>query len=75
VAGFHVCSVDCSGATIVLVTLLENGHSEDYDGQEQLPIAIWFSVCSEVRVRFPALRDFLRSSGSGTESTQPREYN
>jgi hypothetical protein len=29
----------------------------------------------EVRVRFPALSDFLRSSGSGTGSTQPREYN
>jgi hypothetical protein len=29
----------------------------------------------EIRVRFPALLDFLRSSGSGTESTQPREYN
>jgi hypothetical protein len=27
------------------------------------------------RVRFPALPDFLRSSGSGTGSTQPREYN
>jgi hypothetical protein len=27
----------------------------------------------EVRVRSPALPDFLRSSGSGTESTQPRE--
>jgi hypothetical protein len=26
-------------------------------------------------VRFPALQDFLRSSRSGTESTQPREYN
>jgi hypothetical protein len=26
----------------------------------------------EVRVRFPALPDFLRSSGSGTGSTQPR---
>jgi hypothetical protein len=25
--------------------------------------------------RFPALQDFLRSSGSGTGSTQPREYN
>jgi hypothetical protein len=24
---------------------------------------------------FPALPDFLKSSGSGTESTQPREYN
>jgi hypothetical protein len=27
------------------------------------------------RVRFPALPDFLRSSGSGTRSTQPREDN
>jgi hypothetical protein len=29
----------------------------------------------EVRVRFPAIPDFLRSSGSGTGSTQRREYN
>jgi hypothetical protein len=29
----------------------------------------------ELQVRFPALPDFLRSSGSGTGSTQPREYN
>jgi hypothetical protein len=29
----------------------------------------------EVRVRFPALPDYLRSSGSGTGSTQPCEYN
>jgi hypothetical protein len=28
----------------------------------------------EVRVLFPALPDFLRSSGSGMGSTQPREY-
>ena len=27
------------------------------------------------RVRFPALPDFLSSSGSGTGSTQPREIN
>jgi hypothetical protein len=27
------------------------------------------------RVRFPALPNFLRSSGSGTGSTQSREYN
>jgi hypothetical protein len=27
------------------------------------------------RVRFPALPDFLRSSGSGTGSTQPRDDN
>jgi hypothetical protein len=29
----------------------------------------------EVRVRFPALPHFLRSSGSGTGTTQPREFN
>jgi hypothetical protein len=29
----------------------------------------------EFRVLFPALPDFLRSSGSGKGSTQPREYN
>jgi hypothetical protein len=29
----------------------------------------------EVRVRFPALPNFLRSRGSGTGSTQPREDN
>jgi hypothetical protein len=29
----------------------------------------------EARVRFPAIPDFLTSSGSGTGSTQPREYN
>jgi hypothetical protein len=29
----------------------------------------------EVWVGFLALPDFLRSSGSGTRSTQPREYN
>jgi hypothetical protein len=28
----------------------------------------------EVRVRFTELPDFLRSSASGTGSTQPREY-
>jgi hypothetical protein len=29
----------------------------------------------EVRVRFQGLPDFLRSSGSRTGPTQPREYN
>jgi hypothetical protein len=34
----------------------------------------WLQI-QRSRVRFPALQDFLRSSGSGTESTQPREDN
>jgi hypothetical protein len=29
----------------------------------------------EVRVRFPALPDYLRSTGSGTGSTQSHKYN
>jgi hypothetical protein len=29
----------------------------------------------EVKVRFPVLPDFLKSSPSGTGSTQSREYN
>jgi hypothetical protein len=29
----------------------------------------------DVQVQFAALPDFLRSSRSGTGSTQPREYN
>jgi hypothetical protein len=33
------------------------------------------AIDPEARVRFPALPDFLRSSVSGTGSTQPHEYN
>jgi hypothetical protein len=35
----------------------------------------WLVTDPEVRVRFSALPDFLRSSGSGTGSTQLDEYN
>jgi hypothetical protein len=34
----------------------------------------WLQILRS-RVRFPALPDFLRSNGSGTWSTQPREDN
>jgi hypothetical protein len=34
----------------------------------------WLQI-QRSRVRFPALPDFLRSSGPGTRSTQPCEYN
>jgi hypothetical protein len=32
-------------------------------------------LATDAEVRFPELQDFLRSSGSGTGSIQPREYN
>src|SRR5215475_846023 len=34
--------------------------------------SFWLKI-QRSRVRFPALPNFLNSSGSGTESTQPRE--
>ena len=36
--------------------------------------SFWLQI-QRCRVRFPALPDFLSSSGSGTGSTQPREVN
>ena len=36
--------------------------------------SFWLQI-QRSRVRFPALPDFLSSSGSGTGSTQPREFN
>jgi hypothetical protein len=40
---------------------------------------VWWSeflaADPEVRIRFPALPDFVRSSGSGTGCTHAREYN
>jgi hypothetical protein len=41
-------------------------------GTELTASVVWWS---EARVRSSALPDFLRSSGSGTGSTQAREYN
>jgi hypothetical protein len=37
--------------------------------------SVFLATNPEVRVRFQALPNFLRSSGSGTGSTEPREYN
>ena len=36
--------------------------------------SFWLQI-QRSRVRFPALPDFLSSSGSGTGSTKPREVN
>jgi hypothetical protein len=54
---------------------------DTYSAGRQLLVVVYPSpeidrLCGlVVRVRFPALPDFLRSSESGTESTQSREYN
>jgi hypothetical protein len=50
------------------------------EGRFSISLQAPFFVFGVVRVpgyrsRFPALSDFLRSSGSGTWSTQPSEYN
>jgi hypothetical protein len=42
------------------------------------PVILWsefVATDSEFRVQFPELPDFMRSSGPGTGSTHPREYN
>jgi hypothetical protein len=47
-------------------------------GRETVSVVYWsefLATYPEIRVRFPALPDFLRSIGSGTGSTQPHEYN
>jgi hypothetical protein len=63
----------------------EAGHLLPYSDNTWTASVVWWSeflaTDPEARVRFPALPDFLRkkkkenSSGSGTVSTQPREYN
>ena len=40
-----------------------------------IPIRSFWLQIQRSRVRFPALPDFLSSSGSGTGSTQPRKVN
>jgi hypothetical protein len=71
----------CSSEHITLkrrfLWLLNDASSATYGNlqtkEEQWP-PLWSSG-QRSRVRFPALPNFLRSSGSGTGSTQPREDN
>jgi hypothetical protein len=52
--------------------------SNSLDRAKTASVVYWSEFLTtdpEARVRFPELLDFLRSSGSGTGSTQPREYN
>ena len=62
---------------IKAVTLLKS-HDKIY-GKARPPLwssgqSFWLQI-QRSRVRFPALPDFLSSSGSGMGSTQPREVN
>ena len=64
-----------------------SGHFKTLDSSENkkfpasvengFSVSFWKFVLlqAQFRVRFPALPDFLSSSGSGTGSTQPREVN
>jgi hypothetical protein len=52
-----------------------NSHTECNPTASVIYWSQFLATDPEVRVRFPALPDFLRSSGSGTGSTQPCEYN
>jgi hypothetical protein len=56
----------------------DTGLSNTVKGQRTASAVKWSELLAtdpEVLVRFPALPDFLRISGSGTGFTQPREYN
>jgi hypothetical protein len=51
---------------------------DDDDDDETASVVKWsefLAADAKVRVLFPGLPVFLRISGSGTEFTQPREYN
>jgi hypothetical protein len=62
---------DLSKVQISSSSKIQNGHLASTVLRELFTRA----TDPEVRVRVPALPDFLRSSGSETGPTQPREYN
>jgi hypothetical protein len=71
----HGCAREINSITSVVTSPFETGAGED-ENMILKCVKIWTaSVVSWSWVRFPALPDFLRSSGSGTGSTQPREDN
>jgi hypothetical protein len=63
-----MCSIETLGLFLI---------PRPYNPERTAPVVYWSEFLAtdpEVRVRFPALPYFLRSSGSGTWSAQPREY-
>jgi hypothetical protein len=80
---------DTRADTQICAWAAEKQHEESTHGLDNLGAEKYAQICRtlldtsaeilathpEARVRFPAFPDFLRSSGSGTGFTQPREYN
>jgi hypothetical protein len=62
---------------MALSPIYEAGSCAPNKGKNPHPVPILSKISPDpqVWIRFPALPDFLTSSGSGTGSTQPREYN
>jgi hypothetical protein len=62
----------------IWLDVISSGYFLSFAFRETASVAYWSEFLAtdpEVRFRFPALADLLRSSGSGTGFTQPREYN
>jgi hypothetical protein len=71
------CIIEIHGYTIFLF-IGKGNYFLKYDMKILTTYVVWWSeflaIHLEVQVRFLALPDFLRSSGSATGSTEPREY-
>jgi hypothetical protein len=66
----------CSKMSKIGASLTAHFHNHNhYMNATVVQCSEFLATDPEVRFRFPALLDFLRSSGSGTGSTWPREYN
>jgi hypothetical protein len=72
--GIYACY---STPTLAFMNVISNVELQVVYWAERPPLwssgqSFWLQI-QRSRVRFPALPDFLSSSGSGTGSTQPRE--
>jgi hypothetical protein len=64
------------GTTVTNKNFIQEEIKRRMNSVKRVSVVKWFLATDpEVRVRFPVLPDFMRSSGSGTKSTRPREYN
>jgi hypothetical protein len=75
----HPYTIDCAKSRSSVATGVNKCLKLNYFATTEQPLwsscqSFWLQI-QRSRIRFPALLDFLRSSGSGTGFTQPREYN